>query len=61
MFVDFAADEVALLVEMVVDLGVDWLNFCRVFILRNRIIARYRRRKGRCEFSALLLSERPVS
>jgi hypothetical protein len=36
-------------------------NFCRLRMRRNRSIARSRRRNGRCEFSALLLSQRPVS
>ena len=36
-------------------------NFCSDFIWRNRSIARSRRRKGRCEFSARLLSQRPIS
>lgn len=36
-------------------------NFCSVCIRRNRNIAPSRRRKGRCEFSARLLSQRPIS
>jgi sn-glycerol 3-phosphate transport system ATP-binding protein len=36
-------------------------NFCKVRMRRNRSIARSRRRNGRWEFSALLLSQRPVS
>src|SRR5450759_4073294 len=33
-------------------------NFCNVFMLRNRSIARSRRRNGWCEFSARLLTHR---
>ena len=49
-----AGDEMAVLIEMVVDLGGTELNFCSVFVLRNRCIARSRRRNGWCEFSARL-------
>lgn len=36
-------------------------NFCKLRIRRKRSIARSRRRKGRCEFSARLLSQQPVT
>ena len=36
-------------------------NFCKLRIRRKRCIARSRRRNGRWEFSARLLSQRPVS
>ena len=36
-------------------------NFCKLRIRRKRSMARSRRRKGRCEFSARLFSQRPVS
>ena len=36
-------------------------NFCNVRMRRNRSIPRSRRRNGRCEFSARLLSQRPIS
>ena len=59
--VDFPTDEVALLVEMVVNRAVDRGEFLECFILRNRSSARSRRRKGRWEFSALLLAQQPIS
>ncbi len=36
-------------------------SFCNVRMRWNRDIARSRRRNGRCEFSARLLSHRPIS
>jgi hypothetical protein len=36
-------------------------NFCKLRIRRKRDMARSRRRNGKCEFSALLFSQRPVS
>ena len=36
-------------------------NVWSVFILRNRSMARSRRRKGWCEFSTRLFNQRPVS
>ena len=36
-------------------------NFCNVRMRRKRSIARSRLRKGKCEFSARLLAQRPVS
>ncbi len=56
-----AIDEMTFLVEVVVDLGVDRADFCSVFILRKRCIARSRLRNGRCEFSTRLLAQRPTS
>jgi hypothetical protein len=53
--------EVALLIEMVVDRGVDGDNFCKVRICLKRSMARSLRLNGWCEFSARLLSERPDS
>ena len=46
LFVDLASDEMALLIEMVVDLSMDGAEFCSVFMLRNRCMARSRRRNG---------------
>ena len=37
--------------EMVVQVGMDEANFCSVFIRQDLVIARSRRRNGRCEFS----------
>ena len=59
--VDDSADEVALLVEAVVDRAVDGGKFLQVSVCRNLSMARSRRRNGRCKFSARLLSSLPVS
>lgn len=37
------------------------VNFCKVFIRLNRSIAHSRRRNDMCEFSTLLLVQRPIS
>ena len=47
--------------KVVVDRGMDYANFCNVRMRRNRKIARSRRRNGKCEFSARLLNQRPIS
>ena len=57
----FSAVEVAFLIEMVVNGGMDGGEFLQASHARTRSIARSRRRNGSCEFSALLLSQRPVS
>jgi hypothetical protein len=46
LLVDLPRDEMALLIELVVHLGMTELNFCSVFGLRKRCIARSRRRNG---------------
>ena len=53
--------EMALRRKVVVDRAWTEANFCNVRMRRNRSIARSRRRNGRCEFSARLLSQRPIS
>jgi hypothetical protein len=51
----------AFLVEVIVGRVVYGGELWSVFILRNRSIARSRRRKGRWLFSARLFNQRPVS
>ncbi len=57
---DVAAVEVAVEVEMIVDRSVNGGKFLQGFDALNFAIAPSRRRNGWCEFSARLLSQRPL-
>ena len=56
---DISAVEVAVLIEVIVDRGMDGGEFLQGLDALIFAIALSRRRNGWCEFSALLLSQRP--
>jgi hypothetical protein len=56
-----AGEEMAFLVEVVMDGRVDGYEFLQTFICRKRSMALSRRRNGSCEFSARLFSQRLFS